>query len=171
MNKSRTRQSGLCPCCDRFIGPVRTCPYCDEDAAENRAVRALQWASVLLAVVGLVCLYFAAACKELPTVPIGEITPVMNFARIHLRGTVARPPYVALENGKVNYLSFQIDDASGRARVAARDNVAQALVDRGLVPQSGAAIDVTGSLRISYRAPPKLYLQSADHLVVRAPGK
>lgn len=166
---SQAKQNGLCPCCDRFIGPVRTCPYCNEQAVENRCVRILQLSSLLLAVIGLACLHLAARRRELPTVSIAEITPMMNFARVRLRGTVTREPYVARENGKVDYLSFQIDDASGRARVAARGSVARALADRGLLPEPGAAVDVTGNLRVQAEGYPKLYLQSPEHLALQSP--
>jgi len=168
---SQPEQTGLCPCCNRFIGPVRTCPYCGEDALENRSVRVLQRASLALALAGLVCLHISVAARELPRVAIGEVTPAMNFARIHIGGTVTREPYVAREGGEVEYVSFQIDDASGRARVAARGDVARALVERGLVPVPGAGIDATGSLRIMAGRPPRLYLESADHLVVEAAAR
>lgn len=168
---SNAQRTGLCPCCDRFIGPVRTCPYCSEAAVENRSVRILRPASVCLALVGLVFLYVAAARTDPPAVSIGNVNPTMNFARVRMRGTMTRAPYVSRDNGEIDYLSFQMDDATGRLRVAVRGKVAAAIVSRAPLPRPGARVDVVGNLRFSSRGRPKLYVQSADDLILREPGR
>ena len=93
---------------------------------------------------------------------------MMNFARVRLTGTVVRSPYIVREKGQVDYLSFSVEDTSGRVRVAAQGDVARALVDGGLLPASGDGVDVTGSLRIRGQGLTKLYLQAPNHLLLKA---
>ena len=97
-------------------------------------------AALLLAVIGLVFLYLMSARTEVPVILVSDITPMMNFAHVRVTGTVERAAYVSRHEGEIDYLSFSVDDGSGRLRIAAYGHVAQTLAESGRVPKRGAAV-------------------------------
>jgi hypothetical protein len=117
-----------------------------------------------LAVIGLTCLYVVSILPDLPVVPIGEITPTMNFATVRVTGKVIRRPYIGRHNGQIDYLSFPVDDGTGSLRIAAYRHVARALHMEDRIPAQGNNVDVTGNLRISQGGRIVLYLHSAEQL-------
>lgn len=166
-----TRRGGgksayLCPSCERFIGPADVCPYCGTDSAKSPVLRVLRYAALLLGVAGLAFLYLMVTHRDLPVIKVGEITPMMNFAYVRLAGVVERDAYVVRKKGKVDYISFSLDDGSGQLRVAAYRDIAQALAEKGLVPERGAFVDVTGSLSVSADGRAKLYLRAVEQLKI-----
>jgi hypothetical protein len=166
----------ICPSCERFIGPAKTCPYCDADSAQPPVWRALRWGALLLAMAGLVFLYLMARFREVQTLKVGDVNPMMNFAVVRVAGKVARNAYVARENSEgqpsdVSYVSFTLDDGSGQLRVTAYRDVARVLDATGRVPKKGAAVDVTGSLNVAADGKHTLRLQAADQLRIMASGE
>jgi len=161
--------SAFCPSCERFIGPADTCPYCDADSARSSVHRILRLAALVLGVGGLAFLYFAAVSRELPVIQIADITPMMNFAHVRISGTVERAAFVGRKDDKVDYMSFTIDDGTGRIPVAAYKNVAEIIAARKVTPKKGADVDVSGTLSVSAKGVMRLRLQSAAEMVVRQP--
>jgi len=162
--QSLSSSTAVCPSCERFIGPVGMCPYCGSDSARPRSLKILQTAAVVLAGVGLLFLYVMARYREVPLVQIGDITPLMNYATVRVAGTVDRKPYVSKRKGKVDYVSFLVDDGTGALRVSADREVARMLVARDLLPQRGQRVDVTGRLSVTADGRQKLRIQSAGQV-------
>lgn len=160
----------ICPSCERFIGPADICPYCNTDSAKKPVLRILRYAALLLGVVGLAFLYLMVTHRDLPVIKVGEITPMMNFAYVRVAGTVERDAYVVRKKGKVDYLSFSVDDGSGQLRVVAYRDVARALAEKGLVPERGTSVDVAGSLNVSAHGRIKLFLQDIGQLRFTSAG-
>ena len=156
--------SPLCPSCDRYIGPAASCPYCNTAANTPPLMRAMRGVAILLATVGLVLLYVASKHREPPRITISEITPVMNFAHVRVVGTVPRKAYISRDR---THVSFTITDETGSLRVVAYRNVAKALLETRAVPTVGDEVEVRGSLSISAKSNPKMYLKSPQHLTPR----
>jgi hypothetical protein len=158
------RPGGLCPVCDRFIGPVGACPFCGESARTSSALRILRWGSPVLAVIGLAALWLAAVRRDPPLVAIGRIEPTMHRAYIRVTGRVERAPYISRKNGRTDYLSFNLADDSGVVRVAAYGEVAREIERRGSKPAKGARVRATGFLDVAPNANIRLRLPGADAL-------
>jgi len=167
--QSQPADSAFCPSCERFIGPADTCPYCDADSARGSVHRILRLAALILGVGGLAFLYFAAISRELPVIQIGDITPMMNFAHVRVSGTVVRDAFVGRRDDAVDYISFTIDDGTGRIPVAAYKKVAEIIMARKVIPTKGADVDVSGTLSVSANGVMRLRLQSAAEMGVRQP--
>jgi len=163
IEKARPR-GDFCPVCERFIGPQDECPYCGEDSAKSGLLKGLRHASLILAFLGLALLYFAAAHREIPATQIADITPMMNFAHVRVAGKVGRKPYISKRHGKVDYLSFLVEDRTGELRVAAYRDVARELVGSGRVPEKDTWVDVAGTLSVSANGQTKLRLYTVDQL-------
>ena len=125
-------------------------------------IRVLRYASVVLAIAGLILLYLFSVNRDIPFVRVGDITPTMNFAYVRLDGEVTRDAYVFQSGGIV----FDMKDGSGEITVMGGRAQAQAMEAAGKLPQRGDRIEVTGSLSISADQAPKLRIQSADQLVL-----
>ncbi len=157
---SPAAQPGLCFACERFIGPVEVCPYCGADAGHRPVLRRLRYAALALAGIGLIALHLGARRREAPTIPIGTVTPLMNFARVRIAGEVRRDAYVAPREGTPEYLSFEVADASGVMRVQAWRDTAAALVSADRTPKQGERVEAEGRLRVTAGREPRLALDS-----------
>jgi hypothetical protein len=120
----------------------------------------------LLATGGLACLLMMAAHRDLPIQQVGDITPMMNFAYVRVVGTVVKAPYIGDRAGKVDYLSFMLDDGTGVIRVQAYREAARALWDERRIPDPGMLVDVAGSLRVAAEGTRNLQLQSARQVIL-----
>lgn len=160
---------GACPVCERFIGPATVCPYCDETARRPITLKFLRRGSILLAVVGLALLYLMAANKDIPVVSISSVTPTMDHAYIRVVGTVDANARVGRRDGEVDYLSFIVDDGTGRLSVSAYDSRARELAARKCIPRKGDRVDVAGTLsvRASRR---RLYVDVPAHCQLMRPS-
>jgi len=161
-------EGAFCPSCERFIGPADVCPYCEADSAKSPLLRVLRIAAILLGVGGLIFVYLAAVHRELPVIKVEEITPMMNFAYVRVSGEIDRDAFVARKEGKVDYVSFLVDDGTGKLRVAVYKDVASVLVERNKIPRKGSIADVAGALNVSARGVVRMRLQSADQLWLRS---
>jgi hypothetical protein len=159
----RPPPSPLCPSCERFIGPVGKCPYCDADARKMPMMVAVRIVAILLATVGLGLLYAAARHREPPVVQIESITPVMNFAHVRIVGSVSKRAYIGKDG---DYISFSVADDSGSLRVAAYRDVARKLIATRHLPNAGDQVEVRGSLSVAADSAPKLYLKLPGHLTI-----
>jgi len=154
----------LCPSCERFIGPARSCRYCGEPGRPDPVLRFLRLGAVLLATLGLFFLLLMARTRAPAAVSIGDISPLMSFATVCVSGRVARTPYVSSDTGGVDYISFLVDDGTGSLRVAARGRVADSLARADRIPRRDSRVEVTGILRTESGGKFRLYLRSAEHV-------
>lgn len=125
-------------------------------------VRVLQYASLVLAVAGLVLLYLYSVNRDIPVVRVSEITPTMNFAYVRVAGNVTRDAYVFKSGGVV----FNMHDGSGEIAVMGGRAQAEALETAGKLPRRGDRVEVAGSLSVSADQEIKLRMQSADQLTL-----
>lgn len=164
-----TRTQGACRACDRYIGAVNVCPYCDEQVVRPRPVRVLRLSALVLATGGLILLILIAGMRDLTTVQVGSLTSLMNHATVRICGTVERDPYVGHDDeGRIDYTSFRVHDGSGWIRVAAYDATARALADAGSIPSRGTRVAASGKLQFSGAGEPKLRLHDPSQLLLDA---
>lgn len=164
----------FCPSCERFIGPVDVCPYCDCDSARKPVFKFMIHGSVLLAILGLFFLHLMAVHSEVPVIRISEITPMMNFGLVRIKGVVEKDAFIRKKKGQADSVSFPVNDGTGQLRVVAYDQVARKLVNADLVPKGKASVELTGSLNVSADGNSRLVLRSVDELRVMGnvkPGK
>jgi len=126
-------------------------------------VRVLQYASLVLAVAGLILLYLYSVNRDIPVVRVADITPTMNFAYVRIVGEVTRDAYVFDSGGVV----FNMKDDSGEIAVMGGRAQADSLEADGKLPRRGDQVDVAGSLSVSADQEVKLRMQSADQLILR----
>lgn len=151
----------LCPICQRYIGPVSSCPYCDANSGKSPLLKWLRIIALLIGIGGVGLLYLTARHKEIPVVLIADISPTMNYAYVRIAGTVSERPYVGRDNSKV---SFVVDDGTGTIRVEARGRVSRALAEQDGIPRAKSDVEIIGCLRATADRDPKLYVRSADHV-------
>lgn len=125
-------------------------------------VRVLQYASLVLAVAGLILLYLFSVNRDIPLVKVCEITPTMNFATVRVVGEVTRDAYIFKSGGVV----FNMKDGSGGIAVMGGRAQSDALAAAGKLPRRGDQVDVTGSLSISADQEAQLRMQSVDRLIL-----
>lgn len=158
-----------CGCCSRFIGPELTCPYCGADAERRAPLRLLRILAVALAVGGLAALALQARHTPLPLVRAADLRPGMAMANVRMSGTAATAPRTIDEHGRPDFVSFDLDDGSGRVTVAASRDVARALAGNvAALPRRGDRVEVSGRLSLTPDRQPRLYLDDPAHLLVTA---
>ena len=157
---------GVCNGCRRYIGPAGTCPYCGATATVGSSLRILRIVSILLATAGLATLLFTAGTQEIPRLAVKDIAPAMNFAYVRFGGIVASAPSSGRRKDRPAYMSFVIDDGTGRIRVSAYGATARAIAAQNRLPRKGDRVEVSGSLSVAAGAEPRLHLQAPEHLRV-----
>ena len=155
--------TGNCPVCERYIGPVSKCPYCNAKNSQSPIMRTIRIIAILLATVGLFLIYVTAKHRQPPLVAIENITPSMNFAHVHIAGVVKRKPYISQDQ---DYISFRIYGNNSSLKVVAYRKVAENLINKNLLPSAGDRVDVRGNLNVSAQSKIKLYLKIPDHLTI-----
>jgi DNA/RNA endonuclease YhcR with UshA esterase domain len=141
-----THQSGAtCPSCGRFVGPVEKCPYCGADIRKRIPLRFLRLACLVLAVLGVGILVFAASGAATPVTKIGNIGATMNYAYVRVAGTVTRGP---LYDPNAQSLRFYVADDSGEIQAGAFRDVTQQLIAAGKIPTAGDKVSMEGTLRV-----------------------
>ena len=154
----------FCPSCERFIGPAEVCPYCDADSARNPLLGTLRRGALLLAVVGLTFLFLSARPDVIPLIKISGITPMMNFAVVRVKGAVEKDAHVGRTKGRVDAVSFALNDGSGSIRVAAYGVTASNLVERKKGLLRDVVVDVTGILNVQADGNTRLVMRSAEEM-------
>lgn len=158
-----------CGCCGRFIGPELTCPYCGAEAEQRGSVRLLRGLAVALALGGLLALGIHARHSTAPLVRVGDLTPGMSQASVRIAGAAVTAPRVSPGQGQPDYVSFDVDDGSGRVTVAAARRVARTLAtEAGALPRRGDRVEAQGRLNVTADRRPRLYLDDAADLRVAA---
>ncbi|TFH17232.1 MAG: hypothetical protein E4H02_03475 [Lentisphaerales bacterium] len=159
-------RESFCPSCERFIGPAEECPYCNADAATNPMLKLLRRGSVALALGGLLALHIMAVHRQPTAIRAVEITPRMQYAHAVLAGTVVAAPRVSEDEGRSAYISFLLDDGTGRIRVFLAGAGARELLACDGVPGKGNRVQVTGQLNVAAGRLPKLRVHGPDQLTV-----
>ena len=162
---------GYCPACDRFIGPLDTCPYCDCPTERQASVRLLRLLAIAVAVGGLILLALAARRHEIPLIELDAIQPSMNFARVRVEGAVATAPRSGRSRAGKQWFGLTLGDGAARLRVSAFDETAAALLARDDTarPATGAWFRAEGPLSLRAGQPPSLLLRAPNHLQPRPP--
>ena len=156
--------AATCPSCERYIGPVLECPYCGAEARGRLPLRALRWGALVFGIGGLAALVVAAHHTELPLVRAADIAPSMNYGRVRIQGKVASVPRILDKGGQPDYVSFDVDDGSGRITIAASRRAARRLVSENKVPALGTRVEASGSLSVEPERRPRLYLDAPSQL-------
>lgn len=156
-----------CPSCGRFVGAKIHCPYCGAKVAKRMSLVAVRYAAVLLATIGLACLWAMAKFHDTPVVKIGDISPTMNFAQIRVDGT-ADSDVRTFRNGS---MGFNISDGTGTLMVFVSQKQGEELRRLGKLPHAGDAVQLNGTVSLSDKND-SLRLQSAASVsVTPAPAK
>ena len=158
------KPAGHCPACRRYVGPADVCPYCGAEHLQQRSIRRLRYAALLLGIVGVGCLLLAARSRERPAIQVAAITPMMNFAQVRIEGEVCRAPFIAEDH---TYLSFLLGDGTGNIRVAAHRAVARELIAAAAVQGKGDTIVVEGQLDLRAGKTPRLVLRTRKGLKIQ----
>lgn len=146
-----------CPACGRYTGPAFACPYCEIELPDRQALRVLRWTALLFASTGLLVLLATARCHPQPVTPVARITAA-RMERVRVRGVTVTTPRIVSRDGITRFVSFDLDDGSGRITVAATRQVARNLVNGNQLPQKGAAVEVTGNPAIDRNRQLLLYM-------------
>ena len=140
-----TVSTSHCPSCGRHVGPHEACPYCGAQLTGRTPIRAVKIAAILLAVVGLAALWFAATRAEIPLIEISQAGATMNMAYVRLTGRCTRAPSYDPES---DYFSFWIEDDTGEIRISAYRAETQQIIAQNRVPALGDLVEVAGTLRV-----------------------
>ncbi|MBN1921796.1 MAG: hypothetical protein JW892_11155 [Anaerolineae bacterium] len=155
-----------CESCGRFLGPYTTCPYCGARVAGRVSLRAVKVVAVMLALVGLLALWWIARRTPVPLLTVEQAQGTMNLAYVRLQGRITRSLTYDPASG---YLAFWVDDGTGEARVSAYRDVTADLLAAGVIPAPGDEVELSGTLRIreDFVA---LTLNLAEHLRLKRPA-
>lgn len=154
-----TIRPGRCPACERFIGPLDVCPYCDCPTERQAGLRLLRALAILLAVGGLLLLAFAVRQPAVPAVSAGAILPSMNFARVRVAGALASAPRSGRSRSGSAWVNFTLEDGTGRLRVAAFGETAERLLPVLADAGTGAVCRAEGWLSIRAGQLPSLQIR------------
>ncbi len=137
-------------------------PVCGLQVKRPLKIKVLRYASLVLAVAGLILLYLFSVNRDIPAINIGSITPTMNFACVRITGEVVRDAAFSKAGGLV----FTVKDGSGEITVMSSRVQAQTLKTAAKLPRRGDRIEVTGCLSVSAGQDVKLRMQSSEQLVL-----
>jgi hypothetical protein len=157
---------GYCPSCERFIGPLDNCPYCDCPSERQAGLRLLRILAVLLAVGGLALLALAVHDREPAPLAVADIQPSMNFARVRVSGTVAAAPRSGLARSGEPWYGFTLQDGTNRLRLVAFGDTAAALIARHAASDlaTGTPVRAEGWLSVRAGQLPSLQIRNPEHL-------
>ncbi len=135
----------ICPSCGRFVGPREACPYCGAAVSKRLPLSYLRLGSILLSILGVAALVYAASGAPIPRVDIAAVQATMNYAYVRLAGRVTRVPSYDPETQK---LSFYIADSTGEIQVSSFRVTTRPLLEQQKLPAPGDEVEVEGTLRI-----------------------
>lgn len=158
----------ICPSCGREADTPETCPHCDATLLPQRRLPLgiFKWASLLLAIAGVIALLVSASHTAAPQITIGEIGATMNLAYVRVSGMVISSPKYDPGSG---YLSFRLDDGTGELTVSSYRAETQALVNSNSVPALGDRIALEGTLRLREDSS-ALTLAAPERLTIERPA-
>lgn len=166
MSPVPSNSSAHCPACERYVGPAHDCPWCGVDTIKPISMKVFKWIAMFMAPIGVLLLYAMVHNQELPLKQVEDLSPAMNYGHIRVEGTVSQTPIVRRYEGKVDYLSFSLDDGTGRIRILAYRDTALALSDANKLPLEGERIQVGGVLTIRNKNNRSLTINQANALTL-----
>lgn len=163
----------VCPACERYIGDATVCPYCDADTKQGPRLRRFRILAVLMLLIGATGMLLVDDTAPPALTPVGSIGPDFGRRYARVTGRVVRQPYIVEHDDQVTYLSFVLEDDTGRIRIQVDESVAQALKAADTLPWEGSVLNAQGWLKLSPDGKVKLQVRSIDHiefLTRRVPG-
>ena len=119
-----------------------------------------------MAPIGIGVLYLMASNQTLPLKQVADLSPAMNYGHIRVQGTVTRAPLIRHYEDDVDYVSFTIDDGTGRIRVLAYRDTALSLSIDGNIPTEGDQVVAGGVLNIRNKQNRSLTINQAAALTI-----
>ncbi|RLD11996.1 MAG: hypothetical protein DRI44_02290 [Chlamydiae bacterium] len=163
----KTNKGISCPSCGRFVGAHDRCPYCGTGLQKRVSLKSLRYISLIVAIVGLVCLQLMAMSRETPAKEISSITPAMNFAYIKVKGIATRPMKYYRTGDKVSSCYIYLKDKTGIMRVTAFRQVAEKLYNKDIYIVAGDEVEVSGKIRVVEGDKISMTLEVPDHLKIK----
>lgn len=159
-----------CPSCGRYVGSYELCPYCGARVRTRISLKAIMIFALIVSVVGISALYYAARGSEAPTILIKDIRPEMNYARVKIVGYVVMSSTYDETSGRLYFsmcdINMTYNELFGLSSImvyvyapTSRD-----LVEAGKLPVSGDKITATGTLKI--RETPSLIVNNAEDVIL-----
>lgn len=157
---------GYCPSCERFIGPLDVCPYCDCASERQAGLRLLRILAVALSLGGLALLAASVRHRETPRLAVAAIQPSMNFARVRFQGKIASTPRSGQTRSGEAWYGFTLQDGTNRLRISAYGETATALIARPASAgwATGVSVRAEGWLSVRAGQMPSLQIRNPGDL-------
>jgi len=124
------KEEVICPSCGRFVGIHEKCPYCGAAVRKRMTVRFFRYGAVVVAVVGLILLYFAVRIIEIPTIKVKDITETMNWAYVRICGTLTQDAKYYTAGAREARIG-QISEANVKQRIKTKGTIINIRTFRG----------------------------------------
>ncbi len=154
----------VCPACERYIDTATVCPYCDADTKQAPRFRRFRILALVMLLAGATGMLLVDDKDPHAITPIGSIGPDFSHHYAHVSGRVVRPPYIVEEEDVISYLSFMLEDETGRMRIQIDASTAQALRDADTLPWEGSALNAQGWLKLAPDGEVKLQVRHRKHI-------
>lgn len=148
----------LCPSCGKFVGAYEKCPYCGATLKKRMALAIFKRGCLVMSVVGLIALWYAAVMMEPELITIGEIGPTYNKGIFSVKGIVDK---VKIEPDAFFKVQFHVDDGTGKLKVQTGNLKKLELMDK--VPNIGDEVEAIGEISLS--------AQFGTSMNLKAPGR
>ena len=125
----------------------------------------------IFAFLGLALLYVTAVTSDIPLTQIQDVNPMMNFGRIRVRGTVPRKAQVRRKDNDVSYVSFVLNDGTGKLKVVIYGHAANLLVKNDRLPRRGQEIEITGIMNMTAGRKAQLRIETPRQLRLLSTNK
>ena len=153
-----------CPNCQRYIGPMSTCPYCHFKIPKKASYKTLKYGVLIWGIVGVLLLQQIYSNMPNPEMRIEDLGPENNYGRIVITGTITRSlNYYESETRAYGTLYMNVDDGTGEMQVISYDETTEWLVEQGKVPAFGDRVRIEGTYQYKdYRF--YMILDAAEHI-------
>ena len=148
----------LCPSCGKFVGAYEKCPYCGATLKKRMALAIFKRGCLVMSVVGLIALWYAAVKLEPKLITIGEIGPTYNKGIFRVEGVVDK---VKINPDAFFKVQFWVDDGTGKLKVQTGDLEKLERMDK--VPNVGDEVEAMGEVSLS--------AQFGTGMNLKAPGR
>ena len=157
-----------CPACGHFAGVYENCPRCGTYIPKRMAVKIFKYLSLVLSLVGLLCVYLWVINRQPEEVKVKDITETMNFAYVRMTGTVTRDTRIYYDDlKKPSYLTFSLHDGTGEIRVMAYRHNAEKMVRLDKLPRRGDQVVLLGQLRVKADSNLAMMVQAVEQLDIK----
>ncbi len=135
----------LCPSCERYIGFVTECPYCDADSYKGSLIVKMRVMTLLIAVAGSILLGLSALCHSIPILTVSGIGASANGRIVRLSGQIDGRVTASEADGNI---SFNIKDGTGRIKVIVDSTCAQMPALGGQKLKQGMRLSLVGRISL-----------------------